>query len=216
MTCKFCAAMTFQPSFPLLALCAALITAVPAVQAEKADRGKPLTIEADQPGTVDLQKQIVVFGGNVVLAQGTMVIRAERLEVRERPDGHRAATALGAGARQASFRQKRDGVDETIEGRADRIEYESRGDVVRFVGNAQVRRLRGSSPADEINGSLITYDNGNETFSVQGAASAAGAGAAAAGSGGRVRVVITPRPEAAVVPPSAAAPAATAASEPRR
>jgi len=197
--------------FPLFALCAALLGAAPGAHAEKADRGKPLTIEADQPSTVDLQKQIVVFGGNVVLAQGTMTIRAERLEVRERPDGHRAATALGAGARQASFRQKRDGVDETIEGRADRIEYESRGDVVRFVGNAQVRRLRGSTPADEINGSVITYDNGNETFSVQGAASAAGAGSAAAGEGGgRVRVVITPRPEAALAPP------ATAASEPRR
>ena len=197
--------------FPLLALCAALLGVAPGVHAEKADRSKPLTIEADQPGTVDLQKQIVVFGGNVVLAQGTLAIRAERLEVRERPDGHRAATALGAGARQASFRQKRDGVDETIEGRADRIEYDSRGDVVRFVGNAQVRRLRGATPADEINGSVITYDNGNETFSVQGAASAAGAGSAAAGeAGGRVRVVITPRPEATVAPP------ATAASEPRR
>ena len=194
--------------FPLLALCAALLGVAPGVHAEKADRSKPLTIEADQPGTVDLQKQIVVFGGNVMLAQGTLAIRAERLEVRERPDGHRAATALGAGARQASFRQKRDGVDETIEGRADRIEYDSRGDVVRFVGNAQVRRLRGSTPADEINGSVITYDNGNETFSVQGAA---GAGSAAAGeAGGRVRVVITPRPEATVAPP------ATAASEPRR
>ena len=210
MACKFCAAMShFQPS-PLLALCVALLWAVPAAHAERADRSKPLTIEADQPGTVDLQKQIVVFGGNVVLAQGTMAIRAERLEVRERPDGHRAATALGAGARQASFRQKRDGVDETIEGRADRIEYDSRGDVVRFVGSAQVRRLRGNMPADEINGSVITYDNGNETFSVQGAASAAGVGASASGDGGgRVRVVITPRPEA---PP----PPASAASEPRR
>ncbi len=210
MACKFCADMRSSPPFPLLALCAALMGAAPGANAEKADRSKPLTIEADQPGTVDLQKQIVVFGGNVVLAQGTMAIRAERLEVRERPDGHRAATALGAGAQQASFRQKRDGVDETIEGRADRIEYDSRGDVVRFVGNAQVRRLRGATPADEISGSAITYDNGNETFSVQGAASTAGAGSAAGASGGRVRVVITPRPEPAVAPP------ATAASEPRR
>ena len=215
MACKFCAAMSLPTPLPLFLflLCAAVLAAIPSAHAEKADRSKPLTIEADQPSTVDLQKQIVVFGGNVVLAQGTMTIRAERLEVRERPDGHRAATALGAGAKQASFRQKRDGVDETIEGRADRIEYESRGDVVRFVGNAQVRRLRGGSPADEINGGVITYDNGNETFSVQGAASAAGAASVAAGNGGRVRVVITPRPEAAVVPPSTAA---TAASEPRR
>jgi len=176
-------------------LCAA---ALAPVQAERADRGKPLTIEADQPGTVDLLKQVVTFNGNVVVAQGTMAIRAERVEVRERPDGHRSAIALGSPGRPASFRQKRDGLDETIEGSADRIEYDSRGDVVRFAGSAQVRRLRGSTPADEIIGSVITYDNGNETFSVQGAAAVAGA--ASAPGGGRVRVVLSPRPEPASAP----------------
>ena len=197
MICKFCAAMTLRPFLCSLMCAAALAPA----QAEKADRSKPLVIEADQPGTVDLVKQLVVFNGNVVVAQGTMAIRAERVEVRERPDGHRSATALGTAGKPASFKQKRDGVDETIEGAAERIEYDSRGDVVQFTGNAQVRRLRGGTPADEISGNVITYDNGNETFSVQGAASAPGA----AGSG-RVRVVITPKPE----------PGSSVPAEPRR
>ena len=200
MVCKFCAAMNPRHFLTLLLCAAALASA----QAEKSDRGKPLTIEADQPGTVDLLKQVVVFNGNVVVAQGTMAIRAERVEVRERTDGHRGATASGSAGKPASFRQKRDGVDETIEGQADRIEYDSRGDVVRFAGNAQVRRLRGASPADEISGSVITYDSGNETFSVQGAATSGAA--SAPGGTGRVRVVITPRPEATGAP----------ASEPRR
>ena len=179
-----------------------LLAAAPwaAVQAEKADRGKPLTIEADQPGTLDLIKQVVVFNGNVVIAQGTMSIRAERVEVRERPDGHRNATALGSPGKPASFRQKREGVDETIEGSAERIEYDSRGDLVRFSGNAQVRRLRGTTPADEVTGAVITYDNGNETFSVQGAPAAVAAGASASGPS-RVRVVITPRPDAGASAP---------------
>ncbi len=194
MACKFCAAMK---TLPLLALLIGATLLAPAL-AEKADRGKPLTIEADQPGTVDLLKQVVVFNGNVVVAQGTMAIRAERVEVRERPDGHRGATALGSAGKPASFRQKRDGVDETIEGSAERIEYDSRGDVVRFAGNAQVRRLRGGAAADEISGSVITYDNGNETFSVQGAATTPGV--AAAPGNGRVRVVITPKPEPATPP----------------
>jgi len=186
----------------LILLCCAC--ALAPVQAERADRGKPLTIEADQPGTVDLLKQVLVFNGNVVVAQGTMTIRAGSVEVRERPDGHRSATALGSAAKPAVFRQKRDGVDETIEGSAERIEYDSRGDVVRFSGTAQVRRLRGTTPADEISGSVITYDNGNETFSVAGAQTVPGA--ASAPGNGRVRVVITPRPDAASAP----------ASEPRR
>jgi lipopolysaccharide export system protein LptA len=195
MACKFCAAM--KPR--LILLLAVLAAALPAAQAEKADRSKPLTIEADRPGTLDLIKQVVVFNGSVVVAQGTMAIRAERVEVRERADGYRSATALGGGGKPATFKQKRDGVDETIEGHADRIEYDSRGDVVRFVGGAQVRRLRGGAPADEVTGSVITYDNGNETFSVQGAPASAGAGAAP--NGGRVKVVITPKPETAASAP---------------
>jgi lipopolysaccharide export system protein LptA len=192
MACKFCAAMKTCLA-PLLA--AALLAALPAA-AEKADRAKPLTIEADQPGTLDLIKQVIVFNGNVVVAQGTMAIRAERVEVRERADGHRSATALGSAGKPASFRQKREGVDETIEGQAERIEYDSRGDVVKFSGNAQVRRMRGATPADEVSGAVITYDNGNETFSVQGATSAPGT----AGND-RVRVVITPKPEVAASAP---------------
>ena len=189
--CKFCAAMK-----PHLALALALLVAValPLAHAEKADRGKPLTIEADQPGTLDLVKQVVVFNGNVVVAQGTMTIRAEKVEVRERTDGHRSATAMGGSGKPASFKQKRDGVDETIEGVAERIEYDSRGDVVRFAGNATVRRLRGGTAADEISGGVITYDNGSETFSVQGAPNAA-AGAAPGSGNGRVKVTIIPPPE---------------------
>lgn len=200
MVCKFRALMNRR--LPALTLMAALAAGLAApVAAEKADRGKPLTIEADQPGTLDLIKQVVVFNGNVVVAQGTMSIRADKVEVRERPDGHRSATALGSAGKPASFRQKREGVDETIEGQAERIEYDSRGDVVRFAGNAQVRRLRGTTPADEITGNLITYDNGNETFSVQGGAPAAAIAGASAPAGGRVRVVISPRPEAAASAP---------------
>ena len=201
MACKFCAAMKSHLAFALVLFA----TALPGAHAEKADRSKPLTIEADQPGTLDLAKQVVVFNGNVVVSQGTMAIRAERVEVRERADGHRSATALGGvgnGGKPASFKQKRDGVDETIEGVAERIEYDSRGDVVRFAGNAQVRRLRGGVPADEITGALITYDSGNETFSVQGAPTAT-AGAASAAGNGRIKVVLAPRAEKPDAPVSA-------------
>ncbi|HET9975824.1 MAG TPA: lipopolysaccharide transport periplasmic protein LptA [Burkholderiaceae bacterium] len=190
-----------KPLLPLALTC--ILAAAPAV-AEKADRGKQMVIEANQPGTLDMARQVVVFAGSVVVAQGTMAIRAERVEVRERPDGHRSATAIGQPGKPATFRQKRDGVDEFVEGSAERIEYDSRGDVVRFVGSAQVRRLRGTTTADEITGSVITYDNGNETFNVQGSPPAA-AGASAPATG-RVRVVLTPRPEGPASAPHGARP----------
>jgi lipopolysaccharide export system protein LptA len=166
----------------------AVLLAVPA-QAEKADRGKPLNVAADQQGTLDLLKQVVVFSGNVIITKGSIVIKADRVEVRELPDGYRVAVALGSSGRPATFRQKREGVDEFIDGQADRLEYEEKPDVIRFVNNAIVRRLRGATIGDEVTGSLITYDNTTEVFSVSGGSQSTTAGS----PGGRVRAVLTPR-----------------------
>ncbi len=172
-----------------LVVVAAASLALPAT-AERADRSKPMVIEADKPGTVDLQRQVVVFNGNVLIQQGTMTIRAERVEIRDLPDGFRVATATGSPGQPASFRQKREGVDETLEGRADRIELDSRTETLRFIGNGSVRRLRGAVVADEITGALITWDRNAEVFNVQGSSAAGGT---AAQPGGRVRAVLAPR-----------------------
>lgn len=171
--------------------------------AEKADRGKPIVVEADKPGTLDLQNQVVVFNGNVQIAQGSLSIRAERIEVREQAGGYRSAIAIGAPGRPAVYRQKRDGVDEFVEGSADRIEYDARAGTLRFVGNGAVRRLRDGVVADEITGAEIRWNDSAEQFSVIGGDAA---------SGGRVRAVLTPRPDPADAP--ATAPATAPASAP--
>jgi len=174
-----------------LALAAALVAGcgslVPA-HAERADRFKPLNVEADLPGKIDLLKQFIVFNGNVVVTKGTMTIRATRIEVHETPDGYHTAVAFGAANRPATFREKRDGVDEYVEGEAERLEYDGKTDTVRFVNHASVRRLRGGSVADEITGNLVTYDGISEVFSVSG-----GGPSTPANPGGRVRAVLTPR-----------------------
>ena len=176
---------------------AALVVALPAA-AERADRTKPLTMEADQPCTVDLVRQISVCSGNVVIAQGTLVIRADRVELRELPDGYRTATAIGSPGKRAAYKQRRDGGQEELEGSAERVEYDARTDTLRFIGNAQVRRMRGSVAAEDIQGSIIVWDNAAELFSVQGGA------ATSSNPGGRVRAVLSPRadPAAAASAPS--------------
>ena len=168
----------------------ALALSAPA-QADRADRSKPLNVAADRQGTLDLLRQVIVFSGNVIITKGTIVIKADRVEVRESPDGYRTAVAIGGAGRPASFRQKREGVDEYIDGQAERLEYDDKADTVRFVSNAVVRRLRGASVGDEITGNLITYDNTPEVFRVSGSGSPTAAAADA--PGGRVRAVLTPR-----------------------
>lgn len=188
------------PAFHRCLAAAALAVALvgwPA-HAEKADRSKPMVIEADRPGTVDLQRQVVVFNGNVSISQGTMVMRAERVEMREMPNGYRAATALGSPGKPATWRQRRDGVDEVVEGSADRIEFDGRADTMRFLGNGAVRRLRAGAVADEITGGSIVWDNTAEVFRVEGGATSA------TNPSGRVRVILSPRADG---PPGAPAPA---------
>jgi lipopolysaccharide export system protein LptA len=186
-----------SPSHPLLnptarwpgALACALALALLAdpVAAEKGDRNKPIVMEADKPGTLDYQRQVLVFNGNAVISQGSMVLRAERIEMREMPNGYRAASAIGSSAKPASWRQRRDGVDEVVEGSAERIEFDGRADTLRFVGNGTVRRLRGGVVADEITGASIVWDNVSEVFKVEGGA------ATPANPSGRVRIILSPR-----------------------
>ena len=161
------------------------------VQADKADRNKPIHLEADRV-TVEDAKQLATFSGNVVLTQGSMVIRGDRMEVRQDKAGFRHGTMWGS---LAYFRQKRDGYDEFIEGWAERIEYDSRTDKVQMFNRAMLKRGE-----DEVRGNYISYDASTEFFQVTGG----GAKSAAARSGdGRVRAIMQPKPKE----PSPAAPA---------
>ena len=193
-----------SPSSCLIAALLALLGA--SACAEKGDRGKPMTLESDQPCTVNLLKQTSVCSGNVVISQGTLQLRADRLELRETPEGYQLAQASGSAGKPAAYRQKRDGVDETVEGQALRIDYDSKAGTLRFEGQAVVRRLRGAVVADEIQGALIVWDSAAESFSVRGGA------ATAANPGGRVRAVISPRTPAE--PASAPAAPATLRASP--
>jgi lipopolysaccharide export system protein LptA len=170
------------------------------VHAEKADRNQKMEVESDQPGKVDLQNQVVTFNGNVVVSKGSMLIKAQRIEVRESADGYQSATAIGAPGQLATFRQKRDGIEEYIEGEAERLDYDSKADTIRFTNKASVRRLRGKAVADEVTGALITYDNTAEIFTVSGGASAA----TPSNPTGRVRAVLTPKEGSAAASQAAA------------
>lgn len=149
--------------------------------AEKADREKPIHLEADRV-TVDDAKQVAVFEGNVVLTQGTLVIRGNRMEVREDKNGFKYGTTWGD---LAYFKQKREGVDEYIEGWAERIEYDGRSDKMQMFNRASMRRGQ-----DEVRGNYISYDGNSEFFQVIGGGPKA---ATATNPEGRVRAVMQPR-----------------------
>lgn len=204
----------FLPStlFRLPAWClAAALCSAPAVHAEKADRDKPMNAEADAL-RYDDARQTSVFTGNVVITKGTIVIRGARVEVRQDASGNQFGVATG---QRAFFRQKREGVDEFIEGEARRIDYDSQADSVKFTGDAVMRRYRGTQLNDETTGNVIVYNNTTDVFTVDGGEAARQPG----NPTGRVRAMLTPTPKPAAPGQSPAVrpvPADGAALQPSR
>lgn len=169
------------------AVAAAVVTMASPVHAERADRTKPMSVTSAgaNPDIVDLKKHSAVFVGNVIITQGTLEIHADRVEVSEDPEGARLGYAFGSAEHPATFRQKRDGEDEYSEGEATRIEYDSAGNRVRFVGAAHLRMLKGTTVTDTASAPLITYDTATDTVKFEGAGTP--------GPGGRTTVVFTPK-----------------------
>lgn len=140
-----------------LLLAASLLLCSPTGFAERADHDKPLHLSSDQMLMDDAQ-QISTFTGNVQLTQGTMLMRGDKIVVTQDKEGFKRGTAYG---KTASFRQKREGVDEYVEGYGERIEYDMRTETVDFYVQARVKR-----DMDEVRGDHITYRAKTEVFQV--------------------------------------------------
>lgn len=167
-----------------------VLSAFPA-SAEKADKDQPTNIEANKMSSDDA-KRMSIFEGSVVLTKGTIVVRADRIVVRQDADGFQHTTAYGKPVR---FRQKGDrkGDKEGVwsDGEALRIEIDDRNERIELFERARVTRDQ-----DVVNGEYIFLDQRTEFFSVSTAKDAAPGTPAA--PGGRVKAVIQPKsnPEA--------------------
>lgn len=176
--------------------------------AEKADRNKPMNIESDALRYDDL-KQLSIFTGKVVVTKGTIIIRGARVEVRQDPEGYQFGTVTAEPGARAFYRQKREGLDEFIEGEGEVIYYDGRADTVRFTTRAEMRRYKGAQLFDESSGSVIVYDNTTDVFTVD-----SGALPGVPGASGRVRTMLTPTPKVDASATKPAAPASAAALKP--
>jgi lipopolysaccharide export system protein LptA len=189
-----------KPFKPPLFLIAVLVLFAGGTSAETADRGKPMNVEADALRYDDL-KQTSLFTGRVVLTKGSILIRGEKIDVHQDPQGFQFGVVSAAPGKLAFFRQKREGLDEFIEGEAETLEYDGRADAVKFVKNAKLRRYLGATLNDEFTGEVIVYNNTTDMFTIDGAPAAGSSGK----SSGRVRAMLTPKLGAVAPSPAAGA-----------
>ncbi len=161
-------------------LCMLAALAASTAHAERADRTKPIHLDANRV-VMDDAKQVSTFEGRVQLTQGTLFIQAEKVVVSEDAQGYQHLTATGVPAR---FRQRYEGSDDYAEGEGERIEYDTRAETVNFFGQARVKR-----GLDEVSGAQITYSTKTEVFEVL----ATPSDNQAPSTNSRVRAVIQPR-----------------------
>lgn len=183
--------MTPAATRKLVLVCAAVACAFAApAHAEKADRDKPINLEADHM-TVDDLKKIQTYEGKVVFTQGTLIIRADKIVVTDDAEGfHHGVATVGPGS-LAYFREKRDGVDEYVEGWGERIEYDSKADKAELFVRAHMKR-----ELDEVRGNYISYDGKTEMYIV----TSGEASGTAYDPKGRVHAIIQPKKKEPAVP----------------
>lgn len=162
-----------------LLLLVLIVLYAPISFAERADSDKPLYLESDQV-LIDDAKKISTFTGNVQLTQGTMYIHGDKIVVMQDKEGFKHGTVYG---NTAGFRQKREGMDEYVEGSGERIEYDTRAEKIDLHGKAHIKR-----GLDDVRGEHITYNLKTEVFQVS-----SGGASSSDTPPKRVRAVLQPK-----------------------
>jgi lipopolysaccharide export system protein LptA len=143
--------LMFRPLSFVLSFALLTVLTVFSASAEKADRDKPMNIEADALKHDD-QQQLTTFSGKVVMTKGSLVLKAARMEVKQDGQGHQLAKLSAESGERIFFRQKREGLDEYTEGEAETAVYNSQADTLTLSTRAELRLLRGTVVADRIQG----------------------------------------------------------------
>lgn len=171
----------------LLCIFAALLTVSAPAVAEKADRLKPTNIEAKR-GTIDEANKVRTMEGDVILVQGTMRITAEKMVVKEDATGNISAQAFGPSAGQITFRQKREGFSDFVDGVADRAEFDDKASTLKLFGRAKL-----TSAGDVAEGEYIYFNTATEVYAIRNSAADDKPGAIQTDTSGRVKITIQPR-----------------------
>lgn len=177
---------------------AALSLIAPA-HAEKADRDKPVNFSSDDAGGVNYETRTGSLKGNVVITQGTMTVRADRIDFKQNADNSLSATVYG---NPLSFRQKKDGSDEYYEAYAQKAVYDGQKELLELFDRALLKQGN-----DEIRSNYISYNTSTGAFKAEGRPDQPGP---ATGPGARVRGTFQPRGDTAPGP-AKGAPGATPA-----
>lgn len=152
------------------------------------------TDAAEEPDTIVLSdtlhyddvNKISTFTGNVVLTRGELVLRSEKLVIREDEEGNQSGTATPAAGQLVNIRQDNPENFESIIGTGLQADYDGKAGSFTLTGQATVTRMICGKPFDNVQGSRIIYHEKSGTYEAFG-------GADSAAAKGRVRSLAQPQ-----------------------
>ena len=145
-----------------------LLLSTGAAQALSTDRDQPAEIEADDI-EFDFQKGTRTYLQNVLVVQGTLRIKADKLiAVYDENDELETVTAWGNLAR---FKQRPDGKQNDVEGWAKKILVNQKANTLTLIGQAALKQGPDTARSD-----TIVYDMERDKLSLSGGAKVGAAG----------------------------------------
>ena len=173
-----------------LILATSVLLSATSAFAEQADRYKKTVIEAES-GFTDNKKKVNTLTDDVLVTRGTLIIKAAKAVTTETADGTMFVVLTGGPGGQVFFRQKRDGgADLWVEGVANKVEYDEKTELVKFITKADVKFFENKKITQEQEGEFLSYDSRNDVFVGTNASS----GVRQPGAG-RIKLTIQPKLE---------------------
>lgn len=117
----------------------------------KDDVNQPINIVSDNQ-SLDMEKSVVTFTDNVVITQGSIIIKANKVVITRPAEKSGKKETVEAFGTPVTFHQQLDN-GTPIDGKANKVHYDLGNEFLTLTKNAELKQLD-----SKINGSVITYD----------------------------------------------------------
>ncbi|XNR31694.1 lipopolysaccharide transport periplasmic protein LptA [Haemophilus influenzae] len=130
---------------------ATMVLASSSAFALKDDVNQPINIISDNQ-SLDMEKSVVTFTDNVVITQGSIIIKANKVVITRPSEKSGKKETVEAFGTPVTFHQQLDN-GTPVDGKANKVHYDLGNEFLTLTNNAELKQLD-----SKINGSVITYD----------------------------------------------------------
>ncbi|HHF3881397.1 TPA: lipopolysaccharide transport periplasmic protein LptA [Haemophilus influenzae] len=130
---------------------ATMVLASSSAFALKGDVNQPINIVSGNQ-SLDMEKSVVTFTDNVVITQGSIIIKANKVVITRPAEKSGKKETVEAFGTPVTFHQQLDN-GTPVDGKANKVHYDLGSEFLTLTNNAELKQLD-----SKINGSVITYD----------------------------------------------------------